>query len=74
MEEEARMIKAEGMKKEGSWLNWEGVRSVKLGWNDIWKMEPPRLQFKLKSVYDILPSPTNLATLGLSEDPNCVLC
>nr|XP_022314167.1 uncharacterized protein LOC111118822 [Crassostrea virginica] len=74
MEEEARMVKAVGMKKQGRWLNWEGVRPVKLGWNDIWKMEPSRLQFKLKSVYDVLPSPTNLATWGLSDDPNCVLC
>ena len=35
MEEEARMVKAVGMKKQGSWLNWEGMRKVKLGWNDI---------------------------------------
>ena len=35
-------------------------------------MEPSRLQFKLKSAYDVLPSPTSLATWGLSED--CVLC
>ena len=33
------MVKAVGMKKSGSWLNWEGVKSVKLGWNYIWKME-----------------------------------
>ena len=51
MEEEGRMVKAVGMKKQGSLLNWEGVRPVKLGWNDIWKMEPSRLQVKLKSVY-----------------------
>ena len=55
------------MKKQGIWLNWEEVIPVKLGWNDIWKMEPSRLQFKLKSMYDVLPSPTNLATWGLSE-------
>ena len=47
---------------------------MKLGWKDIWKMEPSRLQFKLKLVYDVLQSPTNLATWGLSEDSNCVLC
>ena len=35
MEEEARMVKAVGMKKQGSWLNWEGVRKVKLGWNHL---------------------------------------
>ena len=35
MEEEARMVKAVGMKKPGSWLNWEGVRSVKLGLSSL---------------------------------------
>ncbi|VDI54010.1 Hypothetical predicted protein [Mytilus galloprovincialis] len=74
MEEESRMVKAVSMKKQRSWLNWEGARQQKLGWNEIWKMEPHRLQFKLKSVYDVLPSPTNLATWGLIDDPKCVLC
>ena len=61
------------MKKQGSWLNWEGVRSVKLGWYDVWKMEPSRLHFKMKSVHGVVPSLTNLAIWGLSEDSNCVL-
>jgi hypothetical protein len=68
------MVRAVGMKQQGRWMNWEGVRPVKLGWNEIWKMESSRLQFKLKSVYDVLPSPTNLATWGLTEDPKCGLC
>ncbi|XP_061185889.1 uncharacterized protein LOC133193994 [Saccostrea echinata] len=74
IEEDSRMVKAAGMKKQGSWLNWENTRQVKLGWNDIWKMEPFRLQFKLKSVYDVLPSPTNLVTWGVTDDPKCALC
>ncbi|XP_062613999.1 uncharacterized protein LOC134275735 [Saccostrea cucullata] len=69
MEEDSRMVKAVGMKKQGSWVNWENARQGKLGWNDIWKMEPFRLQFKLKSVYDVLPSPTNLVTWGVTDDP-----
>ncbi|XP_071170940.1 uncharacterized protein [Mytilus edulis] len=71
---ERSKINGRSMKKQGSWLNWEGARQQKLGWNEIWKMEPHRLQFKLKSVYDVLPSPTNLATWGLIDDPKCVLC
>ena len=42
---------------------------VKLGRSKI--SEARLKQFKLKSVYDVLLSPTNLATWGLSEDPNC---
>lgn len=74
MEEDSRMVKAVGMKKQGSWMNWEAVRQRKVTWNDIWSMEPNRLQFLLRSVYDVLPSPTNLAVWGLTEDPNCKLC
>ena len=32
------------------------------------------MQCKLKSMYGVLPSPTNLVTWGLSENSNCVLC
>ena len=37
-------------------------------------MEPHRLQSQLKSVYDVLPTPTNLATWGMTDDPKCKLC
>ena len=74
MEEHTRMIRAVGMKKQGSWLNWEGARQRKLTSSDIWSMEPHRLQFQLKSVYDVLPTPTNLATWGMTDDPKCKLC
>jgi hypothetical protein len=37
-------------------------------------METHRLQYQLKSVYDVLPTPTNLATWDLTDDPNCKLC
>ena len=62
------------MQKQGSWLRWEGARSRTLTWNDIWRMEGQRISFLLKSVYDVLPSPVNLHTWGLKEDPNCTLC
>ncbi|XP_069118928.1 uncharacterized protein [Argopecten irradians] len=74
MEEQSRMVRATGMKKQGNWLNWEGARLKKLSWNDIWCMEPQRLQFQLKSVYDVLPTPSNLATWGMTDDPACKLC
>ena len=37
-------------------------------------MEARELSFELKSVYDVLPSPSNLCLWGLKEDPNCKLC
>ena len=40
----------------------------------IWRMEPARISFLLRSVYDTLPSPANLCTWGLIEDPAYQLC
>ena len=62
------------MGKQGAWLHWEGVRNEKLSWGKIGQMEARELSFKLKSVYDVLPSPSNLCLWGLKEDPNCKLC
>ena len=46
----------------------------KLTWGDIWKYEPLRFSFLLRSVYDLLPSPANLCRWGLTTDPKCSLC
>ncbi|CAC5371102.1 unnamed protein product [Mytilus coruscus] len=37
-------------------------------------MEPFRISFMLRSVYDTLPSPSNLHQWGLIEEPSCKLC
>ena len=37
-------------------------------------MEPIRLQFTIRSTYDLLPTPTNLMTWGKSDDAKCGLC
>ena len=37
-------------------------------------METRRIHFAISLVYDILPTPTNLCTRKLSEDPSCKLC
>lgn len=42
---------------------------MKLGWKDIWKMEP----FRLPLPY-VRPIPTHLATCGMTDDPMCALC
>ena len=73
-EERTRQTLAVSMRKQGAWLHWEGVRYEKLSWGKIWQMEARELSFKLKSVYDVLPSPSNLCLWGLKEDPNCKLC
>ena len=37
-------------------------------------MEPLRISFLLRSVYGVLPSPSNLLKWGLLETPGCQLC
>ncbi|XP_056314571.1 uncharacterized protein LOC130229674 [Danio aesculapii] len=73
-EEETRQVKAVGMKKQGSWTRWEGVRERALTWQDIWSMEGQRIKFLLCSVYDVLPTPSNLHIWGMVERPSCSLC
>ena len=37
-------------------------------------MEPQRPKFAISSVYDTLPSPSNLAIWKLTDDPSCIRC
>ena len=48
--------------------------SRQLSLADIWSYEPLRLRFLLRSVYDLLPSPTNLHRWGLQDSPIFPLC
>lgn len=42
MMEDTRIVKAVGMKKQGSWLNREGAGKKKLSWNKFWVTLPRR--------------------------------
>ena len=74
VEEESRHVKAVAMNKQGSWTRWESARERALTWQDIWSMEGHRIKFLLCSVYDVLPTPSNLHTWGMVESPSCKLC
>ena len=72
-EEQSRKANAVSMAGQCAWTKWP-TTCRKLSWNDIWSYQPLRLAFLLKSVYDVLPSPTNLHRWGLKDDPSCKLC
>ena len=74
MENEQRLTRAVAMRQQGAWMKWEGAESRELKWNTLWKMEPLRIRFLLRATYDLLPTPTNLATWGITDDPSCRLC
>lgn len=74
IEEETRQAKAVGMAKQGRWTRWEGGVERKLTWPELWEMDPYKLKFLISAVYDVLPTPSNLNTWGLSDSPACKLC
>lgn len=72
-EDDARKAKSVALTTQGAWTRWDLPRR-EVSWADLWRLEPFRISFLLRSVYDTLPSPVNLAKWGLREDPLCRLC
>ena len=73
-EEESRQLHVRGLRGQGAWLRWENTCEKHLAWTDIWQMEEAKLRYILKSVFDLLPSPANLAVWGLKADSRCTIC
>ena len=73
-EDETRQTKTVSLKAQEKWLRWEKIRSKKLTWNEIWKTETYKLRFAIASVYNMLPSPSNLVIWKLTDDPACGHC
>ena len=67
--EEGRYGKMVGLSQQGAWTRWEDVEKKRVTWSDF-----NEIRFLIKSVYDVLPSPTNLHIWGKIETPNCQLC
>ena len=72
-EEHARQTRSVEMGSQGACTAWN-TTDRKLTWGEIWKYEPLRLSFRIRSVYDLLPTPANLCRWGLTDDPKCSLC
>ena len=73
-EEEYRKTKAVAMSHQGAWTKWESIEEKKISWSELWKSDNTRIQFLIKSVYNVLPSPANLHLWKLEESPDCHLC
>ena len=72
--EEARTSQMVGMQQQGAWMRWEQALDRKITWSELWKAQPHQIKFMVQSVYDVLPSPSNLFCWGLAETPACPLC
>ncbi|KAK3764362.1 hypothetical protein RRG08_039958 [Elysia crispata] len=73
-EDSRRVQKAVKQPQQGQWTNWDNTLQKSLTWNVIWHMPPLWISFLIRSVYDLLPSNTNLVRWGKKEDPSCPLC
>ncbi|XP_075313231.1 uncharacterized protein LOC142373743 [Odontesthes bonariensis] len=72
--EDQRASQWVGLKQQGAWTRWEEAMDRKISWSELWKAEPLRIKFLIQSVYDVLPSPSNLFLWGKVEAPSCTLC
>jgi len=74
LEEVKRIATAVGQSKQGAWTRWESAKERVVTWSDIRHMEPKKLSFLIKAVYDILPTPVNLHVWGLATSDLCKAC
>ena len=51
---------AERQKKQSAWTKWENAKDRAVTWRHLEHLEPKKLSFLLKAVYDVLPTPVNL--------------
>lgn len=72
--EEQRASQWVELRQQGAWTRWEEALDRKISWTELWRAEPLRIKFLIQSVYDVLPSPSNLFLWGKSETPACTLC
>ena len=66
--EEVSYCKMVGLSQQGAWTRWEDVEKKRITWSDCWRLDFSEIRFLIKSVYDVLPSPTNLH-IGEDRDP-----
>ena len=76
LEEVRRFATVVGQKKQkqGAWTTWESAKGRAVIWRDLKYMEPKKLSFLIKAVYDVLPTPVNLHTWGLTTSDRCRAC
>ena len=72
-EDTQRSARSVQMGQQGRWNLWN-LPERKLTWQELWQYESLQLSFLLRSVHDLLPTPTNLERWKLSEESSCPLC
>ena len=74
LEEGRRFATAVGQRKQGAWTKWANAKDRAVTWRDLNHMEPKKLSFLIKAVYDVLPTPVKLHAWGLTTSDRCRAC
>ena len=72
-EEEQRYLRVASLPKQGASLKWE-IPGRKISHRDLLLTSEAKLQFLVKSVYDLLPTPANKNVWFKTEEYKCMLC
>ena len=73
-EELTHIATAEKQSKLGAWTKWESTKDRAVTWGDLKHMEPQKLIFHKKAVYNILQTSVNLHVQGLNTSNQCRAC
>ena len=73
-EEIHHLATAVGQRKQCAWTKWESTNDRAVTWRDLKHMEPKKLSFLIRAVYDVLPIPVNLHAWGLTTSDRCRSC
>ena len=73
-EEGIRTARSVGQAQQGGWTRWSNVVERRVSWSALWQLEPLRVSFLIRSVYDVLPSKSNLVKWNLAASDACPLC
>ena len=74
LEEVRCFATAVGQRKQGTWTKWENAKDRAVTWTDLKHMDPKKLSFLIKAVYDVLPTPVNFHAWGLTTSDRCIAC
>ena len=69
-----RFATAVGQRRKVAWTKWENAKDRAVTWRDLKHIEPKKLSFLIKTVYDVLPTPVNLHACGLTTSDRCCAC
>ena len=74
LEEVMCIATAVRQRKQDRWTKWESTKDRAITWGDLKHIEPQKLGFLIKVVYEVLPTPVNLHAWGLTISDWCRAC